>query len=202
MSEDPATHGNAIAFPRLDASDIAALKPLADTCSFQDGQTVFRAGDADLDLFVVESGAIEILNPADDNRHVVTHGPGEFAGDIDLLTRRPVIVTAVARGPTRLLRVAGARLRELLNKVPHLSEIMLTRRSGAAAAAQPGRCPRSESGGTGQMPRYHAGARIPVQEFRSLHLVRLGSRRRARSCWRAGAGRKNRRSLNAAQAGC
>jgi len=78
-----------------------------------------------LDLFVVESGAIEILNPSDENRHVVTHGPGEFAGDIDLLTRRPVIVTAIARGPTRLMRVPGARLRELLNKVPHLSEKLL-----------------------------------------------------------------------------
>src|SRR5204862_3648686 len=114
-----------IAFPKLNASEIAALKPLGVSCSFEDGQTVFRAGDADLDLFVVESGEIEILNPSDDNRHVVTHGPGQFAGDIDLLTRRPVIVNAIARGQTRLMRVPGARLREILNKVPRLSEKML-----------------------------------------------------------------------------
>src|ERR1700721_50882 len=69
---------------------------------------------------VVEAGAIEIVNPADENRHIVTHGPGQFAGDIDLLTRRPVIVTGIARGPTRLLRVPGARLRELLNKAPQV----------------------------------------------------------------------------------
>src|SRR5208282_2483211 len=37
----------------------------------------------------------------------------------------PVIVTAIARGPTQLLRVPGTRLRELLNKVPQLSEKML-----------------------------------------------------------------------------
>src|SRR5947207_11826142 len=114
-----------IAFPKLDESDLAALKPLAIPCSFEDGEIVFRAGDADLDLFVVESGAIEILNPTDDNRHVVTHGPGQFAGDIDLLTRRPVIVTGVARGRTRLLRVPGPRLREMLNKAPHVSEKLL-----------------------------------------------------------------------------
>ncbi len=110
---------DAVAFPKLDMSDLAALAPLADLCSFEDGQTVFRAGDADLDLFVVESGAIEILNPSD-NSPIVTHGPGQFAGDIDLLTRRPVIVTGVARGPTRLMRVPGERLREMLNKVPHV----------------------------------------------------------------------------------
>jgi thioredoxin reductase (NADPH) len=120
-----AAPSSSIAFPQLDATDIASLKPLATSCSFEDGQTVFRVGDADLDLFIVEFGAIDILNPSNNNQHVVTHGPGEFAGDIDLLTRRPVIVTAVAKGPTRLMRIPSARLRELLTKVPHLSDIML-----------------------------------------------------------------------------
>jgi hypothetical protein len=50
-----------IAFPKLDANDLAALRPLATSCSFEDGQTIFRAGDPDLDLFVVESGSIERL---------------------------------------------------------------------------------------------------------------------------------------------
>src|SRR5882672_10176483 len=125
MAANPDASSSLIAFPRLDASDLAALKPLATSCSFEDGQAVFRAGDADLDLFVVESGGIEIRNPADGDRHIVTHGPDQFAGDIDLLTRRPVIVNGIASGPTRLLRVPGARLRELLNKVPMLGEKLL-----------------------------------------------------------------------------
>jgi thioredoxin reductase (NADPH) len=125
MTDTTTSPSDGIAFPRLDASDLAALKPLATSCLFDDGQIVFRAGDPDLDLFVVESGAIEILNPSDENRHVVTHGPGQFAGDIDLLTRRPVIVNAIARGRTRLMRIPGSRLREILNKVPRLSEKML-----------------------------------------------------------------------------
>lgn len=125
MTDTSALSLEAVAFPRLDDADMAALRPLALPCSFEDGQTVFRAGDADLDLFVVETGAIEILNPSNGNRHVTTHEPGAFAGDIDLLTRRPVIVTGVARGHTRLLRVPGERLRELLNKVPRLSEKLL-----------------------------------------------------------------------------
>src|SRR5437870_2014094 len=116
---------DAVAFPSLGAADLALLEPMATVCSFQDGETVFRAGDAEVDLFVVESGAVEILNPADGGRHVVTHGPGQFAGDIDLLTRRPVIVNGIARGYTELLRVPGPRLREMLNKLPHVSEKLL-----------------------------------------------------------------------------
>ena len=37
----------------------------------------------------------------------------------------PVIVTGVARGRTRLMRVPDARLREMLNKMPQLSEKLL-----------------------------------------------------------------------------
>ena len=81
-----------VAFPRLTPSDLALLKPMATPCSFKDGEIVFRPG-AEMDLWVVESGGLEILNPADGNRPIVTHGPGQFSGDIDLLTRRPLMVT-------------------------------------------------------------------------------------------------------------
>ncbi|HYO07704.1 MAG TPA: FAD-dependent oxidoreductase [Tepidisphaeraceae bacterium] len=115
------------AFPKLDEADIALLRPLATERAYADGDVVFRAGDADIDLVVVESGAIDMLNPTDENALIVTHGPGQFAGDIDLLTRRPVIVTAVARGPeTRVLRVPNAKLRRVLNTVPRLGEKLLT----------------------------------------------------------------------------
>ncbi len=93
---------------------------------YADGDILFKAGDADIDLFVVESGQIDILNPTDDDRLVATHAPRTFAGDIDLLTRRPVIVTAVAHGPTRVLRVPGSRMRELLNRIPRLGEKLLS----------------------------------------------------------------------------
>lgn len=116
---------NRSAFPKLAAEEIAVLRPMGEVISYSDGQIVFRAGDADLDLFIVESGAVEILNPSDENRHIVTHYPGQFSGDIDLLTRRPIMVTAVARGPTQLLRLPYARMRESLSKVPHLAEEIL-----------------------------------------------------------------------------
>jgi thioredoxin reductase (NADPH) len=115
---------NAIAFPKLTAADMALLRPMASASSFKNGETIYQAGDADVDLFVVESGEVAVLNPAD-GEVIVSHGPGQFSGDIDLLTRRPVIVTGVARGQTQLLRISGARLREVLNKLPHFAEVML-----------------------------------------------------------------------------
>jgi hypothetical protein len=45
MTGGSGASSNIVAFPRLDTSDLAALAPLADLCSFEDGQTVFRAGE-------------------------------------------------------------------------------------------------------------------------------------------------------------
>jgi thioredoxin reductase (NADPH) len=113
------------AFPRLTMSEIAHLKPFATPHDYADGDTVFRAGQADIDLFVVETGAIEIQNPADEGRVIVTHDRLQFSGDIDLLTGRPVIVTGVARGQSRIWRVPGTQLRGLLNRVPSLGEKLI-----------------------------------------------------------------------------
>src|SRR5262245_34149 len=114
-----------VAFPRLAAAALALDKPLATPCDHADGETVSRAGAADVDLYIVESGQVEIRHPNDGDRLIVTHGPGQFSGDIDLLTGRPVIVTAVARGATRLLRVPNGQLRALLNRVPIFGEKLI-----------------------------------------------------------------------------
>jgi thioredoxin reductase (NADPH) len=125
VESPPSSTGDAIAFPKLNEAELAALHPLAVSCEFEDGETIVHVGQADIDLLVVESGGIEIRNPSDDDRTIVIHRPGDFAGDIDMLTRRPIIVSMVAHGKTRVLRVPGARLREMLMKVPGLGEKMI-----------------------------------------------------------------------------
>ncbi len=114
-----------VAFPRLTSAEIALVRPLATARDYADGETIFRAGQADIDLVIVESGQVEIQNPTDGQRVIAVHEPGQFAGDIDLLTGRPVIVTAVAQGATRVLCVPGSQLRSLLNRVPGLGEKLI-----------------------------------------------------------------------------
>ena len=124
-SPDDTVKSNPTAFPYLQAHDLELLKPLSETVSFSDGQTIFHTGDVDLDLFVVETGGIKILSPSDENNHIITHGPGQFSGDIDLLTHRPIMVSGVATGLTQVLRIKISRLHEVLSKVPHFAEVLL-----------------------------------------------------------------------------
>jgi thioredoxin reductase (NADPH) len=117
-------------FPRLDEDDFQQLSPMATCQSFAAGEKILHFGQSDIDLIVIESGSIDILNPIDGNKLIVRHGPGQFVGDIDLLTRRPIIIDAIAHGddaggPTRILRVPGDCLRKLLNTVPRLGEKLI-----------------------------------------------------------------------------
>ena len=116
-----------LAFPRLDPHELDVVEETATAQRYADGEVVFHAGEADVDLYVVKSGHVDILNPTNDNRLIVCHGPGEFIGDIDVITRRPVIVTAVARGDdVVLLRVSGRQFRTVLNAIPRLGEKLIT----------------------------------------------------------------------------
>jgi thioredoxin reductase (NADPH) len=114
-----------VAFPPLTASELAIVKPLATLREYRDGEAVFRAGQADIDLCIVEAGQIDIYVPADGDHPIATHWPGHFSGDIDLLTGRPVLVNGIARGPTRVWHVANNHLRALLNRVPSLGEKLI-----------------------------------------------------------------------------
>ena len=140
------------AFPKLDDEDFAALYPLAMCQEYADGETVFRAGDADIDLYVVESGQRRDPESGRGRRdHHDAHAGrvrrGHRSADAPAGDR-----DGGGAGRTRLLRVPGARLRELLNRVPRLSEKLIVAfqqrrellatggRAGAARWSGPGTC--------------------------------------------------------------
>ena len=121
-----ATYEDQVAFPRLTDAQCAVLAERAECAIFADGDALFRAGTRDVPLFVVKSGSVEILDRSDtEPKHVTTHGPGQFTGDVDLLTGRPVHVDAVARGPVEAYRIEARDVRALLNDLPSLSDTLL-----------------------------------------------------------------------------
>ncbi|HET8946184.1 MAG TPA: FAD-dependent oxidoreductase [Candidatus Polarisedimenticolia bacterium] len=111
------------AFPPLTAAQIERLRPFTTPRDLRDGESLWEAGDRNRPLYIVESGELEIRSGAD---HVVTvHTPGAFTGDVDLLSGRPVVVRAIARGATRVLELPAERLRDVIQIDAELSEIFL-----------------------------------------------------------------------------
>ena len=119
-------YAHQLAFPKLTPDEVECLARLADTCSFKDGETVFQAGQRGVPLYVVESGAIAILDESHaEPTTVAVHGPGEFSGDVSLLTDRPAVISAYARGETRAYCVSQGDLRRIIQEIPDLSDKLL-----------------------------------------------------------------------------
>jgi thioredoxin reductase (NADPH) len=117
-----------VAFPTLDETQIRQLARCTDAAPklFRDGQTLFAAGERNMNFFVVKSGEIEVVDRSgDEPKTVAIHRQGEFTGDISHLTGLPAVVSGVARGDCEVYEVTGDALRKVLNQCPDISDIIL-----------------------------------------------------------------------------
>jgi thioredoxin reductase (NADPH) len=113
--------------PTLDASEIAAIDALGKRRSVSAGEYLYREGDARYDFFVIVSGEVEIVVEAGDNERLVARfGPGQFLGELNLLSGQRVYVSARVAEPGVVIDVPAATLRELFASRPKLADTILT----------------------------------------------------------------------------
>ncbi len=156
--------------PALDASEIAFLEPLGTRRVVDVGDYLYRAGDTGYDFFVVLSGRVEIINSTDgEETLLITHGPGRFLGELNLLTGLRVFIDARVVEGGEVLAVPVATLRRIIATQPHLSDKILAtfmaRRAelmtGAASAIRV--IGSRFSPETAQIREYLARSRLPYQ---------------------------------------
>ncbi len=114
------------AFPRLGDVQQARLRAAGDIRSVQSGEVLFREGEAGYDFFVIESGAVTIVQGyGHENRVIAVQGTHRFLGEINLLTGSPPYLSAIVRDAGEVIQVPAARLRELVADDEELSNIVL-----------------------------------------------------------------------------
>ncbi len=113
----------------LAPEQLELVADLATRAEWAAGETVFREGDRDPVLYVVETGriAIEVSVPGRGRVTILTLGPGEVFGWSSLFHDRPKTAAARAIEPTRAIALDAARLGALCDADPRLGYV-LTRR--------------------------------------------------------------------------
>jgi CRP-like cAMP-binding protein len=113
----------------LDTGQRERIAEMSTPVQWSAGTTVFREGDQDSLVYVLEEGrvAIEITVPGRGRMAVLTVGPGEVFGWSSLFHQRPKTAAARAIEPTKALALDAARLRALCDADPQLGYV-LTRR--------------------------------------------------------------------------
>lgn len=80
------------------------------------GATVFKEGDTGGDMFIIESGQIDIVRKARGDEPVATLGPGDFFGEMAILEDQPRFAGAVAKTSARLLRIERSAFADVLKQ--------------------------------------------------------------------------------------
>jgi thioredoxin reductase (NADPH) len=119
---DPRTQ----AFPVLTEAQIDRIRPLAHVRAVTRGEILFEPGDSEVPFFVLLSGSMEIVQPTvDGERMIVPHGPGEFTGEITMISGQKCLVRGRVTEPGEFLEVSRDGLRLLVARDADLSETFM-----------------------------------------------------------------------------
>ncbi|HKI86727.1 MAG TPA: cyclic nucleotide-binding domain-containing protein [Thermoanaerobaculia bacterium] len=97
---------------------------------FKAGDTIFREGELGTEMYVVQSGTVEIVKPflAQDQQLAVLE-KGDFFGEMALLEDLPRSATARALSDVKLLAINGATFDQLLRDNPEIAVRMMRKLS-------------------------------------------------------------------------
>jgi thioredoxin reductase (NADPH) len=114
------------AFPTLSALQITRLHPFGETRATRRGDILFDTISSTYCLIVVLEGRCEILDRGSDDRILRTTGPGEFSGELGLLTSQRAFAACRVSEPGRVLVVQSAKVCHIVETIPELSVLLVT----------------------------------------------------------------------------
>jgi thioredoxin reductase (NADPH) len=113
-------------FPRLTDAQVGRIARAGERQRVRAGQILFDQGDAQPHFYVVLSGELEIVQPVDGRETPITvHAPGEFTGEVNMLSGRRSLVRARMRNDGEVLVVSPEGLRAIVQSDSELSELLL-----------------------------------------------------------------------------
>jgi CRP-like cAMP-binding protein len=101
----------------LGRKDLEEVGRLADEVDLKADHVLMREGDLGREFFVIVEGQVRIDKGG---RVIRTMGPGEFVGDIALVTERPRTATATTETPCRLLVLGHREFHQLMDQYPSI----------------------------------------------------------------------------------
>src|SRR5271170_3158679 len=105
------------AFPVLTAAQIDRIRPYGTVRAVHAGEILFEAGERAMPCFVVLSGKLDIVMTRLAGEHVfATHGPGNFSGDMVMISGTGSLARGRVAEPGEFLEVTTDALRSLIAK--------------------------------------------------------------------------------------
>jgi thioredoxin reductase (NADPH) len=115
-----------VLFPRLTPAQIQYLGEIGTHLTFARGDCVFEHGQRETPLYVVYSGAIDIIDHAPEgDRYFTQCREGTFAADISMFTGEPTLAAGYAAEPTSLIALPPEEVRRVVATAAELGDLLL-----------------------------------------------------------------------------
>ncbi|HEV7485491.1 MAG TPA: FAD-dependent oxidoreductase [Thermoanaerobaculia bacterium] len=114
------------AFPTLTAAQMERLAPRGRLREVSSGEVLWEAVAESIPFIVVRAGEIEMtVQKAGQETIIARHGPGQFTGEINLLSGRRTLAGARTTQPGEVIEVDRETLLSLVQTDAELSEILM-----------------------------------------------------------------------------
>jgi CRP-like cAMP-binding protein len=96
-----------------------------------EGDFIFREGDLGTEMYIIQSGQVEILKRQanDEERQLAVLGQGDFFGEMSILEDLPRTASARALSKCRLVEINGTTFDSMLRKNPEIAVRMMRKLS-------------------------------------------------------------------------
>ena len=110
-------------FASASKHELAEIASIADEIDLPEGKVLIREGDTGREFFVLVDGTAEVSRAG---KKVASIGPGDFFGEIALISKTPRNATITTTSPVRALVITDRAFRQLLDHSPQIQIAVLT----------------------------------------------------------------------------
>jgi len=110
--------------------DLRSIAAIADEIAWPQGKAIAKQGQPGREFFVIVEGSADV---SIDGKKVGALGPGDFFGEMALLTDKPRAATVTPMSPMRVLVIVDRAFRRLLRDDPGIEAKILSTVAARAA---------------------------------------------------------------------
>jgi CRP-like cAMP-binding protein len=119
-------------FSRCSKSELARIAQLADEVDLPAGKVLTKEGTLGREFLVLLEGTADVRG---NTRLMPSLGPGDFLGEIALVTDHPRTATVTTTSPVRALVITDRAFRQLLRDAPEIQSKVLESVASRLAAS-------------------------------------------------------------------
>ncbi len=112
----------------LDEEQLDRLAGYGEAEDVREGQNLYSSGDTAYDLFLLRTATVDVVRDAtaiEPERLIYRRGPGEFLGELNLLTGQQVYLTARVATAGTVVRIPAHALRRVLAEQVDIADVLI-----------------------------------------------------------------------------